>query len=423
MRLSDFRSLLLGRFTVTLGEQMLNVAIGWELYVRTHSALVLGFVGLALIVPILLFSLPAGQIIDRFNRKRILMTAQGLLALCAVGLVALSYTQGPVLGFYVCLFFVGLGDAFTAPASTALLAQVVPEATFANAATWNSSAWQLAAVAGPALGGALIAFLGHATVVYALYALFGLVNIALIARVSPRPTAPAPREAPMRALFAGVRFLGRTPVLLAAITLDLFAVLLGGATTLLPIFALDILHVGASGLGLLRAAPAVGAVGMALSLAHRSPFKHAGRTLLSAVAGFGAATIVFGFSRWFPLSLAILVVLGALDNISVVTRSTLVLTRTPPGMLGRISAVNGIFIGASNELGGFESGLTAALFGPMLSVVAGGFGTILVVLAVAAIWPEIRRLGRLDERAPRDVPAREYDGSVARADHVGTPPL
>lgn len=196
---------------------------------------------------------------------------------------------------------------------------------------------------------------------------------------------------------AGIGFIWRTKIILAAITLDLFAVLLGGATTLLPIFALSVLHVGAAGLGLLRSAPSVGAVVMALALAHLPPMKRAGRTLLWAVAGFGVATVVFGVSRSFALSLAALVALGALDNVSVVIRSTLLLTRTPDAMRGRASAVNSMFIGASNELGGFESGVVAALFGPVVSVVAGGLGVIVVVGLVALIWPQARRLGRLDD--------------------------
>jgi MFS family permease len=421
LRVRDYRLLLLGRFAVTLGEQMLNVAIGWELYLRTHNALYLGFIGLALILPILLFSLPAGQIVDRRSRKRILLTAQGLLALCGLILAALSALRGPLIGYYLCLFCIGLGDAFTVPASTALLAQIVPEEIFSNAATWNSSTWQLAAVLGPAMGGFFIALLHQATAIYLIYAFAGLATVALLMQVHPRSVVVPPSEPPMRSVLAGLRFLGQTRVLLAAITLDLFAVLLGGTTTLLPIFSLDILHVGAGGLGLLRAAPSVGAVCMALAQAHRPPFKRAGITLLTAVAGFGAATIVFGISTSFPLSLLMLALLGALDNISVVMRSTLVLTRTPQEMLGRISAVNGIFVGASNEVGGFESGLTASLFGPVISVAAGGVGTILVVLAVALLFPEIRRLRQLDAPAKHQTGVERAAEDLSLADVVSGP--
>jgi MFS family permease len=416
LRLRDYRYLFAGRFIITLGEQMLDVALGWELYLRTHDAKFLGFVGLALIVPVVLFSLPAGQLVDRTDRRRTLMLAQGFVALCAAGLAVLSFTQGQLPLYYVCIFFLGTGMAFTVPASTALLAQVVPDETFTNAATWNSSSWQLAAVIGPALGGALIAVITVTYPIYALYAVAGLLNVALLARVRPLRPAPPREKASWRSLFAGVRFLGETQVLLGAITLDLFAVLLGGATTLLPIFAVDILHVGARGLGVFRAAPSVGAVCMAFLVAHRPPFERAGRALILAVVGFGVATIIFGLSTWFPLTLAMLVALGALDNISVVIRSTLVLTRTPQAMLGRISAVNSIFVGASNELGGFESGMTAAAFGPVLSVVGGGIGTILVVLGVAALFPELRRLKRLEGEVHEGVQASDIGDGVVAAD-------
>lgn len=392
-----------------MGEQMLNVALGWELYVRTHSALALGFVGLALVLPIVLLSLPAGQLIDRLNRKRVLLVSWCMLAICALALSLLSASHGPVPLFYVCIACMGAAFAFTAPAATALLAQIVPESAFSNAATWESSTFELAAVIGPVVGGTVIALQGYATTVYVLFALACALNVTMLAWIRERARPPSTERLTLRALFSGVRFLGQTQVLLAAITLDMFAVLLGGATTLLPIFALDILHVGATGLGILRAGTAIGAVVMALTLAHRPPLRRAGRSLLFAVAGFGLATIVFGLSRWFPLSLAMLVLLGALDNISVVIRSTLLLTRTPNDLLGRISAIDNVFVGTSNELGGFESGLTAALFGPVASVVLGGIGTVLVVLGVAAIWPEMRRLGRLDGSAERRALDTETD--------------
>jgi predicted MFS family arabinose efflux permease len=236
--------------------------------------------------------------------------------------------------------------------------------------------------------------------VYVANAIAAVVFVLLLGlmRVRVQQTRPSEERA-LHALVEGVQFLRRTPVLLAAITLDLFAVLLGGAVTLLPIFARDILHVGPIGLGWLQAASSVGAVCMALALAHRPAFQTAGRALLVAVAGFGAATIIFGLSRWFWLSILMLFLLGALDNISVVIRSTLVLVRTPDEMRGRVGAVNALFIGTSNQLGGFESGLAAQLFGPMIAVVAGGVGTILVVAAVAWIWPEMRRLRALTETA------------------------
>jgi MFS family permease len=277
----------------------------------------------------------------------------------------------------------------------------VPAKDFSNAATWNSSTGQLASVLGPGVGGALLAVFHQGTPVYAVYVLASLIDFALLAFVRPpkRQTERAREQTTFRSLFAGIRFLRQTPVLLAAITLDLFAVLLGGATTLMPIYALDILRVGPVGLGVLQAMPSIGAVCMAVILAHLPPFRHAGRTLLVVVAGFGAATVVFGISRSFALSIAMLIALGACDNISMVIRDTLMLTRTPNALMGRLSAIESIFVGTSNELGGFESGLSAQFLGPVVSVVAGGIGTILVVVAVAAVWPEMRHLGRLDLQA------------------------
>ena len=394
----DFRLLLIGTFFASLGEQMINVAIGWELYNRTGSALILGFVGLAQVTPILLFSLPAGHIADRYNRKHIMLIGLAMVALSALGLTLLSLFRGPLVLIYVCLFCIGLATAFYSPASSAMTPQTIPDYAFGSAATWSSSTWQLAAVLGPAFSGMLIALMHSAVLVYALNVGTNLLFLLLLLRIRVRQLQVAPKEGTtLRALGEGLRFLGRTQIILAAITLDLFAVLLGGATTLLPIFAKDILHVGAAGLGWLRTAPSVGAICVAFSLAYAPPFKRAGWTLLLAVVGFGAATIIFGLSHFFWLSLTMLFLLGGFDNISVVIRSTLLMTRTPNEMRGRVGAVNSLFIGASNELGGFESGVVAQLFGPIASVVGGGVGTILVVAGVALLWPEMRRLRRLDE--------------------------
>jgi MFS family permease len=372
LRFRDFRLLLAGRFIATLGDQMLSFAIGWELWLRTHNALALGLVGLAQVTPVILLSLPGGHVADQYNRKRIVLVTQVLLALCALGLALLSYRVGPLGLIYLCLVGIGVARAFNSPATSTLLPQTVPPNIFTSAATWNSSAGQLAAIIGPALAGLLVAL------------------------IKGRQLALARKAATLQSMKEGLRFIRSTKVILSAITLDMFAVLFGGAVTLLPVYATDILKVGPVGLGFMRAAPSIGAIIMAVSLAYLPPFRHAGLTLLLAVAGFGAATIVFGLSTTFWLSLLMLALLGALDNISVVIRSTLVLTRTPDEMRGRTSAVNSIFISASNELGGFESGLTAALFGPVISVVGGGILTIVVVLAVARIWPEMRGLKPLD---------------------------
>ncbi len=401
LRFHDFRLLLIGACIAQFGQQMLTVALGWELYDRTGSALVLGGVGLAQVIPVIVLSLPAGAVADRYSRKRIVIGGQMVLALGALGLAALSFRHGPLLLIYGCLVAIGAASAFSNPASTALVAQVIPEHAYENAVTWRSSATQAAAVLGPPAGGFLIGLLHGASWVYVLTAGAAPVFVpALLLLSAGRPTERLTGVSPVRAVAEGLHFLGQTRVLLAAITLDLFAVLLGGATTLLPIFARDILRVGPIGLGWLQAADSVGSLCMALVLAQRRPFARAGRTLLTAVAGFGVATIVFGLSRSFALSFAMLLVLGALDNISVVIRSTLVLVRTPDAMRGRVGAVNALFIGASNQLGGFESGLVAQLMGPVVAVAAGGVGTLLVVLLVAWVWPEMRRLGALSEAAP-----------------------
>jgi len=400
LRYRDFRLLIIGRFVTSLGNQMLSVAIGWELWLRTHSAFALGMVGLVQVIPVILLSLLAGHVADQYNRKRIVVLAQILLALCSLGLAILSFFQGPLVLIYLCLLGIGIARSFNDPASSTLLPQSVPPEIFTSAATWGSSSWQLAAIVGPAIAGFIAAWLNSVTIIYVFDVCAAVTFLVLISFFKGRPLALSAKAATLDSLKEGIRFIRNTKVILAAITLDMFAVLFGGAVTLLPIYATDVLKVGPTGLGLMRAAPSIGALMMAFTLAHAPAFKNAGRTLLLAVAGFGAATIVFGLSTSFWLSMLMLVLLGGLDNISVVIRSTLMLTRVPDEMRGRASSVNSIFIGASNELGGFESGLAAALLGPIISVVAGGVGTILVVLAVARAWPELREMKTLDAPQP-----------------------
>jgi len=399
-RFRDYRLFFIGRVLSSMGYQMQSVAIGWELYERTGSALVLGGVGLVQVIPVILLTLPAGYVADNFDRKRTFMFTQVIYALCALSLAVLSYTHGSIFLIYSCLLLFGVANAFNSPSSNALLPQLIPVPAFTNAATWNSSAFQLASVVGPAVGGLLIAVQRRATGVYVLNFVLDLTCFVLIAMIVGRRRDVIHRVSThpsIKSLAGGMRFIWQNQVILAAIALDMFAVLLGGAVTLLPIYAKDILQVGPTGLGWLRAAPSIGALFMAFTLAYSPPMKKAGIALLWSVAGFGVATIVFGLSRSFWLSLLMLVLSGALDNISVVIRHTLVYVRTPDDLRGRVSAINGVFISTSNQLGGFESGLTAALFGPVLSVVGGGIGTIVVVLLAAWIWPEIRRLGSLQE--------------------------
>jgi MFS family permease len=399
----DFRLLLMGQLITALGNQMVSFAVGWELWLRTRSALALGLVGLVQVIPVMLFALPAGHLADRYPRKRIVLVTQGLLAVCAIGLGVLSLAEGPLALMYLCLFGIGLARAFNTPAASTLLPQTVPAATFTNAAMWSSSAWQIAAVVGPAAAGLLIATTHRAAWIYLLDGLAAATFVVLVTRIGGQQQIVPRKAATWEALVEGVRFLRSSKVLLAAIALDMFAVLLGGAVALLPLYATDILHVGSEGLGLMRTAPSVGALIMAVVLAHLPPFQRAGWTLLLAVAGFGVATIVFGLSTSFWLSLVMLMLLGGLDNISVVIRSTLLLTHTPDAMRGRTAAVNSIFISASNELGSFESGLVAAWLGPVLAVVSGGIGTLLICLAVGILSPPMRELKTLD--APPEISA------------------
>jgi MFS family permease len=400
LRLPDVRRYAAGRLLSTFAAQMQAIAVGWHLYERTGSAWALGFTGLVEVVPALVLALPAGQVADRFDRRKVSIAAQVLLSAAAAGLALVSFFAGPVWLIYVLLFCSGVGVAFSSPASNALFAQLVPPEHFANANAWLSSGRQLSAMAGPAFAGALIALTGAATAVFALQAICGLAFVAALAGVRNVRAAQAAVDNPAEAheagswsdLFAGLRFVWQNEVFLAAITLDLLAVLLGGATALLPIFAKDVLRVGATGLGLLRAAPSLGAFTMALVTVRLPPWKRPGVVLLWVVAGFGAATIGFGLSRSFALSLAMLFLAGLFDNVSVVIRLTLEQVLTPDHMRGRVGAIHWVFIGLSNEMGAFESGATAALVGPLWSVVGGGIGTLLVVALVAARFRSLSRL-------------------------------
>lgn len=393
--LGDFRLFLVGNLLAILGMQMQSVAVGWEIYERTQSAMALGVVGLVQVLPVIVLAIPAGQVADRCDRKRVVMVAAASMALSSLALAWISACEGDIRWMYACLLASGVARAFQQPAKASLLPQIVPRERFSNAVTWNTGGFQLAAVAGPALGGGLIWVAESATIVYLVDAAAVLVFVALLGLIAARGPVRTTQPTTARSLVAGLSFVWRSKVIFAAITLDLFAVLLGGATTLLPIFAKDILEVGPSGLGALRAAPAFGALGILFVLAHRPPLRYAGRSLLWAVVGFGLATIVFGLSQSFWLSLGMLFLSGAFDSVSVVVRHTLVQVLTPDEMRGRVSAVNGMFISASNELGGFESGLVAALFTPVISVVSGGIGTLAVVAAVARAWPQLRTYGRL----------------------------
>ncbi|MEI8291231.1 MAG: MFS transporter [Verrucomicrobiota bacterium] len=424
-RNADFRRYISARFIAATGMQMLVVAIDWELYERTGSALALGFVGLALMIPMILCTLPAGHVADSFNRKTIILGSTLSLCAASLGLTLVSaFTGGKnILWFqilvYALLGIIGVARTFLWPASAAFVTSLVTREQLPRAITFNSGAFQLSCVIGPAIAGVLIWLLHGAWVVYAINLVAGLVCLLLIAGIRHEHKIPVREPVTFRSLVTGFRFVFENKIILGTLTLDMFAVLLGGAVSLLPIFAKDILNSGPDGLGLLRSAMPAGALVCTLIIAHRPTMEKAGRAMLWCVAIFGVATMLFGLVNqqclgrsfpapdavWFWLAFGLLALCGAVDNVSVVIRATLVQVLTPDEKRGRVSAANSLFIGTSNELGSFESGFTAQLFGPMmansiatgtiLSTVVGGFGTIVVVAAVAWIWPQLRRYGKL----------------------------
>ncbi len=401
LRRPGVRPYIAGRLASSLGRSMLATALGWQLYERTGSALALGMIGLVQVVPVVGFALRAGSAADRGSRRRIGGIWNGVNALVALGLAGLSHAHGPIWAFYALLFVNGVATAFASPATSSLLPALVPPLELPRVNAWTSTVFQLAGTAGPALAGFAIAWTGDATVVYAAQAVFAAVFAAIVWRlpVSDVPavtTAERPRDR-----WHGVHFVFRVQVLLGAITLDLFAVLLGGVTALLPIYAKDLLHVGPVGLGWLQAASSIGAFSMAFLQTRIGPWQRSGFVLLTSVAGFGAATIGFALSRSFALSLFLLFLTGVFDSMSVVIRRTLEQVVTPDHLRGRVSAVHWVFIGLSNELGELESGVAAWLIGPVAAAALGGAGTLIVVALAAWRWPELRRLRRLGDLRER----------------------
>ena len=404
LRSANYRLFALGGLASALGGQVFSLALGWELYERTHDPGTLGFLGLLQAVPVVALALPAGDLADRVDRKKILTLSLPFVFVFILILALLSRAQAPIWLIFTVLLAEAMANAVAGPARAAILPQLVPGETLANAIAWNTSRWQLASLAGPALGGLLIAVFKVTWPVYFLAAagifVFWLCVLGL--KPTPLPYRLPAAESIWQRLAVGVHFVRSSPLILAALSLDMLAVLFGGATALLPVYARDILQVGASGLGWLRAAPAVGALIVSLTIAYRAPLKRAGVALLWAVAGFGLATIIFGLSRNVALSFFALALTGATDNVSVVVRHTLVQAKTPKYMQGRVSAVNSVFIGISNELGAAESGYVARWLGAVTSVVLGGVGTVLVVSGVAARWPQLRQLGSLDTLRAED---------------------
>jgi MFS family permease len=397
----NFVSYTVARFFIVVAVEMQSVAVGWRVYEITKRPIDLGYVGLAQFAPGFVLFLFAGHAADIFDRRKLLVWCYGGYGLCSALLLAISWrAPQSVHLIYIVLIFVGVCRSFSFPVSRAILPHLVPAEHFSNAVAWNASTFQIATIAGPALGGIAYALFHGPETVYAMAATVSLVSILLTFRIHPLPTSPgkelAEREpTSLRTVLAGFRFIWEKKLILGSISLDMFAVLLGGAVALLPIYAREILYTGPWGLGLLRSAPGVGAALMAIFVAYRPIRRRAGLTMLFAVAAFGLLTIIFGISHSLILSLSALFLLGASDMVSVIIRATLVQVATPDQMRGRVNAIDFLFIGVSNELGEFESGLTAQWFGTIPAVVLGGIGTLLIIGTWAWLFPELRKADEL----------------------------
>lgn len=399
LRVPEFRRFLSMRLTTTLAIQIMSISVGYFVYDITGSPLKLGLIGLVEAIPAIGVSLWAGHLADKYNRRNIAMACIALLACCAGFLLSLTLFQDalpPSLvlpGLYTAVFFTGLARGFFSPANFAFLPQLVDRKTLPNAIVWNSSTWQVASVSGLGIGGLIYGFYGVEAAFGTMTALL-LLALVLIASITPHPVPPSDTNEPaLVRIREGLRFVLHDQRIIGAIALDMFAVLFGGAVALLPVYAKDILKIGPEGLGVLRAAMSLGAIAMAFVLAHRPPGRHAGRVMLACVGGFGLCMIGFGLSTVWWLSFAFLFVAGMLDEVSVFIRSSLIQRLTPEHMKGRVSSVSQIFVTSSNELGAFESGLAASLFGTVPAVLLGGSITLLVV---GAAWVKAPRLRDLD---------------------------
>ncbi|MFY9672800.1 MAG: MFS transporter [Terriglobales bacterium] len=400
----DFTNFSIARFCIVAALEMQSVAVGWQVYEITKRPLDLGLIGLAQFFPGIALFLPAGHVVDRLNRRRLVTFCYISFALCSGMLFLLAERKIPsVYPIYGVVGLLGVVRSFNFPAARAILPQLVPEVHFSNAVAWSSSIFQTATILGPTFGGLLYAFFGGPEFVYAAAMITGVIAAMAMTRVKAREKARPREPINLQTVFAGFHYIWREKLILGSISLDLFAVLLGGAVALLPVYARTILHTGPWGLGLLRSAPGVGAAAMAVLLAHR-PLRHqAGPVMLLCVGGFGIFTIVFGLSRSLILSLISLLLVGACDMVSVVIRAILVQIRTPDAMRGRVNAVDMIFIGASNQLGEFESGITAHWFGTVPAVVLGGVGTLVVIGLWTWIFPELRRAGEIPSAEPDEM--------------------
>lgn len=392
----DFVLYQIERFSVVAALEMQSVAVAWQVYEITRKPLSLGFVGLAQFLPNVFLFLLAGHAADRFSRKNLLLICNAGFAACSAFLIEMTRAGlNDVRPIYAVLVLLGIARAFNSPAGRSLLPALVPMEVFPSAVAWNSTTYQTAAILGPAIGGLLYALFRGPVGVYATSIVCCVIATIALVRVHVRPTVRRTEEVGVRTVLAGLHYIRKHKIILGSISLDLFAVLLGGAVALLPVYAREILHTGPWGLGLLRAAPGIGAALMAILLAYQPLRRRVGKVMLFCVAGFGAFTIVFGISHSLLLSLVALTLVGANDMVSVVIRGTLVQIATPDSVRGRVNAVDMIFIGASNELGEFESGLTAHWFGTVTAVILGGVGTIAVVALWAWMFPELREADRL----------------------------
>ena len=397
---SSFRYYMTARFLVTTASEMQSVAVGWQVYALTHRPLDLGLLGLAQFLPGVFLFLVAGHTADRLPRQRILQSCYAAFSLCSVLLLVFTLRGlTAVYPIYLALLFNGTVRAFNSPAGQAFLPLIVAEEHFPNAVSWSASVFQAATITGPMFGGLLYGFTGSPVVVYTSAAISYLTAFVLVSLVRVR--VPAKRRAmeSLGAVLDGLKFIWRNKLILGAISLDLFAVLLGGAVALLPVYAREILNVGPTGLGVLRAAPGIGAIVMSIVVAHWPLRRRVGAAMLWCVFGFGVFTIVFGLSRNVALSVAALLLVGACDTVSVIVRHTMVQLGTPDQMRGRVSAVNMVFIGASNEVGQFESGITAQWFGTVPAVILGGLGTIAIVAIWARLFPALRHADELPRQA------------------------
>ena len=398
LKVRDFRLFLTFRFFTTIAFQMQSIIVGWQMYELTKDPLALGLVGLAEALPNIAVALFAGHAADKYNRKRIivwftLLFLVGTLSLFLFTVRSLGIiTALGVLPIYFVVAISGISRAFLYPSIIALMSQLIPRYLFTNASTWNSTMWHIAAITGPAIGGLVYGFFG-VRIAYLSVLFFLLLALAVLSMVKNRPAPPLVEgETLLNRLSSGLKFVYKNQILLGAMSLDMFAVLFGGAVAMLPIFAAEILNVGPQGLGFLRAAPMVGAVFMSLVLAYRPPLVHAGRYMMIGVAGFGLSMICFALSRNFYLSIALLMLSGMFDNISVIIRSTAMQLLTPDEMRGRVASVNAIFIGSSNEIGSFESGVAAKLMGLIPSVIFGGVMTLGIVGVTSKVAPKLRKL-------------------------------